>query len=274
MIIAIDLGGTKIRGGLVDGSSVRDIIQVPCKASGSEQDVLEQLYSLIDRLVSPEVTAIGVGVPSVVDAAAGIIYDVVAIPSWKEVHLKEILQAKYHIPVSVDNDCNCFAIGVVRYGEARGYEDAVCVTLGTGVGSGIVVGGRLYRGVNTGAGEIGCIPYLDKDYEYYCSSRFFEGKGTTGKDVAEAARKGDAEALSIMSEFGTHVGKLVKLILFAYDPQAIVLGGSISNAFDFFKGPMYRELDDFPYSKSVERLKIHRCQTDHIGLFGAAAICE
>lgn len=273
MIIAIDLGGTKIRAGLVEGTSVHDIIQVPCNASGSEQDVIDQLCSLIDKLMSPAVTAIGIGVPSVVDAARGIIYDVVAIPSWKEVHLKEILQDKYGLPVSVDNDCNCFALGVARYGEARGYDDAVCVTLGTGVGSGIIVGGRLYRGINTGAGEIGCVPYLDKDYEYYCSSRFFEGKGTTGKDVAQAAEAGDADALALMSEFGHHVGKLVELILFAYDPQAIVFGGSIANAFDFFSKSMYDELAGFPYSKSVAGLKIHRCETDHIGLFGAAAIC-
>ena len=274
MIIAIDLGGTKIRAGLVDGSSVHDIIQVPCNASGSEQDVLEQLYSLIDRLLSPEVTAIGVGVPSVVDAARGIIYDVVAIPSWKEVHLKEILQKRYGIPVCVDNDCNCFALGVARYGEARGYDDAVCVTLGTGVGSGIIIGGKLYRGVNTGAGEIGSAPYLDRDYEYYCSSRFFEGKGTTGKAASESAAGGDPAALAIMSEFGRHVGRLVELILFAYDPQAVVFGGSIANAFDLFSKSMYDELAGFPYSKSVAGLKIHRCQTDHIGLFGAAAICE
>lgn len=274
MIIAIDLGGTKIRAGLINDGNVSNILYEPCNAKGSEQDVIDQICGMIDSLMNPEVKAIGIGVPSVVDAEKGIIYDVVAIPSWKEVHLKEILEAKYGIPVSVDNDCNCFAIGVAKYGEARPFKNSVCVTLGTGVGSGIIIDHKLYRGSNTGAGEIGSIPYLDKDYEYYCSSRFFEGKGTTGKEMTVAAAKGDAYALAMMDEFGTHVGKLLQLILFAFDTDAVVLGGGIINNFDFFKDAMYRELQNFPYKKTLENFKVICCSMEHVGLFGAAAICE
>lgn len=274
MIIAIDLGGTKIRAGLINNGNVDKILYELCNAKGSEQDVIDQICGMIDSLMNPEVEAIGIGVPSVVDAEKGIIYDVVAIPSWKEVHLKEILEAKYGLPVSVDNDCNCFAIGVAKYGEAKPFKNSVCITLGTGVGAGIIIDHKLYRGSNTGAGEIGSIPYLDKDYEYYCSSRFFEGKGTTGKDVTIAAGKGDAEALSIMEEFGMHVGKLMQLVLFAYDTDAVVLGGGIINAFEYFKDSMMRELQNFPYAKALEKFQIIPTSMEYVGLFGAAAICE
>ncbi|MBQ0127288.1 MAG: ROK family protein [Bacteroidales bacterium] len=274
MIIAIDLGGTKIRAGLINNGNVDKILYELCNAKGSEQDVIDQICTMIDSLMNPEVKAIGIGVPSVVDAEKGIIYDVVAIPSWKEVHLKEILEAKYGLPVSVDNDCNCFAIGVARYGEAKPFTNSVCVTLGTGVGSGIIIDHKLYRGSNTGAGEIGSIPYLDRDYEYYCSSRFFEGKGTSGKEAAEAAAKGDEKALAIWKEFGMHVGKLLEMILFAFDTDAVVIGGSIANAFDLFKDAMLSELQNFPYGKALEKFKVMPSSMEYVGLFGAAAICE
>lgn len=274
MIIAIDLGGTKIRAGLISNGNVDKILYELCNAKGSEQDVIDQICAMIDSLMNPEVKAIGIGVPSVVDAEKGIIYDVVAIPSWKEVHLKEILEAKYGLPVCVDNDCNCFAIGVARYGEAKPFRNSVCITLGTGVGAGIIIDRKLYRGSNTGAGEIGNIPYLDKDYEYYCSSRFFVGKGTTGKDAAIAAGKGDEAALALWNEFGTHVGKLLELILFAYDTDAVIIGGSIVNAFDLFKDSMTGELQNFPYGKALEKFKVIPSSMEYVGLFGAAAICE
>lgn len=274
MIIAIDLGGTKIRAGLINDGNVDKILYELCNAKGTEQEVIDQICGMIDSLMNPEVKAIGIGVPSVVDAEKGIIYDVVAIPSWKEVHLKEILEAKYGLPVCVDNDCNCFAIGVARYGEAKPFKNSVCVTLGTGVGSGIIIDHKLYRGTNTGAGEIGSIPYLDKDYEYYCSSRFFVGKGTTGKDVTVKSRAGDPEALAIMDEFGTHVGKLLQLILFAYDTDAVVIGGGIAAAYDFFKDAMFKELQNFPYQKALEKFQVMPTSMEYVGLFGAAAICE
>lgn len=273
MVIAIDLGGTKIRAGLIDGNDISQILYEPCKADQAEEVVIDQLCGMIDTLMCPQVSAIGIGVPSVVDAAKGIVYDVVAIPSWKEVHLKEILEKKYGIPVSVDNDCNCFAIGVATFGEAKPFANSVCITLGTGVGAGIIVDHKLYRGTHTGAGEIGSIPYLDKDYEYYSSSRFFEGLGTTGKDVSIACSKGDEKALEIMRSFGTHVGKLMNMVLFAYDPDVIVLGGSICNAFDYFKDSMYAQIAEFPYRPIAESIKVIRTETEYVGLYGAAAIC-
>lgn len=274
MRIAIDLGGTNVRVASVlpDGQFGR-ILSEPCLATGSETEVLEQLYRLIDDLFCHEVDGIGIGVPSVVDTEKGIVYNVVGIPSWQEVHLKDLLEARYHVPAAVDNDCNCFALGVTRFGKDGPHKEAFCITLGTGVGGSLVVDGRLYRGRNAGAGEIGSIPYLDRDYEYYCSSRFFVGKGTTGKDTAIAAAAGDPSALAIMEEFGGHIGKLIQMIMFAYDPAVIILGGSISKAFSLYCEPMWKVIREFPYPKSVENLDLYSTDLDNPGILGAALLC-
>lgn len=274
MNIAIDLGGTSVRVSLVDGSKIVSLISEPCRADRPENEVLDHICSLIDRLFSTEVKAIGVGVPSVVDAEKGIVYDVVGIPSWKEVHLKEVLEEKYHVPAYINNDCNCFALGVSTYGEARGYSSAVCVTLGTGVGSSLVVNGSIYNGHNTGAGEIGCIQYLDKDYEYYCSSRFFTGKGTTGKDAAEKALANDSGAMSLWDEFGHNMGQLAMMIVYAYDPEIIVFGGSISTAWRLFEKSMRAELGKCIYPKSIERLKICPAGRLEMNILGASSLCD
>ena len=274
MRIAIDLGGTNVRVATVlPGGQVERIISEPCRSKGSEEEVLEHIFSLIDELMTPEVDGIGIGVPSVVDTDKGIVYNVVGIPSWKEVHLKDRLEERYHIPASVDNDCNCFALGVTSFGRGQGYREAFCVTLGTGVGGSLVIDGQLYRGRNAGAGEIGSIPYLDRDYEYYCSSRFFVGKGTSGKEAAVAAANGDPEALKIMDEFGGHVGKLVQMIMFAYDPAVIILGGSISKAYPLFCDAMWKEIKNFPYPKSVANLEIFQSEQVHAAFLGAANLC-
>ena len=274
MRIAIDLGGTNVRvASVVPGGKVVRVLVEPSLSTGSEGEVLEQLYRLIDDLMSPEVDGIGIGVPSVVDTERGIVYNVVGIPSWKEVHLKDLLEKRYHVRVAVDNDCNCFALGVTRFGKDGPHKEAFCATLGTGVGGSLIVDGRLYRGRNAGAGEIGSIPYLDKDYEYYCSSRFFVGKGTTGKDTAIAAAGGDPKALAIMDEFGSHIGKLVQMIMFAYDPSVIILGGSIAKAFPLYSEPMWRVINEFPYPKSVENLNLYATDLDHPGILGAALLC-
>src|SRR5258708_13812689 len=98
-VIGIDLGATNIRGAIVKNDDISEIISRRIPTKGTEEQVLEDVYSLIDALIDDGVKAIGIGVPSVVDVKLGIVYDVIHIPSWKEVHLKELLKTRYHIPV-------------------------------------------------------------------------------------------------------------------------------------------------------------------------------
>ena len=243
MKIAIDLGGTNMRVGLTDGATVVDTVIEPCPAKESEEVVLNQLKRQISQLMRPEVTGIGVGVPSVVDCEQGIVYNVANIPAWKEVHLKEALEREFGVPTAVNNDANCFALGVCRYGEGQGTNNMVGLTMGTGIGAGIIIDGKLYNGVNTGAGEIGSLPFKDADYEFYCSSRFFsELHGDTGVSFGMRAQAGDKEALAVWQEFGDNVGQLMKAVLFTYAPEAIIIGGGIASAFPLFEAPMRAQL--------------------------------
>jgi len=273
MKIGIDLGGTNVRVGVVHNGEIIKNISEPCRADRPEKEVLDHIISMIRQLKTDQIESIGIGVPSVVDAEQGIVYNVANIPSWVKVPLKAILEKEFNIPVAVNNDCNCFALGEYKFGEGIGYKDIVCVALGTGVGSGIITNGQLYNGQNTGAGEIGCLPYLQHDYEYYCGSAFFSKENNlTGKDAFLMGQNRDTEALKLWKEMGFHIGNLMKAILFTYDPQIIILGGSISNAYDFFSSAMYESMENFPYPETLERIRITVSRKENIALLGASEL--
>ena len=273
MKIGIDLGGTNMRVGLTDGATLVNSVIEPCPSKEAEEVVINQLKRQIAQLMSEEVTSIGVGVPSVVDCQQGIVYNVANIPSWKEVHLKEILEKEFNVPVAVNNDANCFALGVWKYGEGKGTKDMVGLTMGTGIGSGIIIDGKLYNGVNTGAGEIGSLPFKDADYEFYCSSRFFSDlHGDTGANFGKRAQAGDAEAVAVWKEFGQNVGELIKAVLFTYAPEAIIIGGGIASAFSLFEASMRASLESFPYPANVAATRIMPSTLPNAAILGAGAL--
>ena len=273
MKIGVDLGGTNVRAALVDGASIIRIEKASCPAKGTQEEVIEAIAALIETLICDEVISIGIGVPSVVDTAKGIVYNVANIPSWQEVHLKEIFEKRFGIPVHINNDANCFSLGESHFGQGRGYKDVVGITLGTGVGSGIIINGHLYEGRNAGAGEIGCLSYLDKDYESYCSTPFFVAHNTTGAELAAKAQAGDTEAQALWNEFGHHLGELVKAALFAYDPEAIIFGGGIAAGYPHFEAAMRKTVETFPF-ETAKDVKILFSTDGDMGLYGASVLDE
>ena len=271
MRIGVDLGGTNIRAALVDGTSIIKKTKAPCPAKGSCEEVLETVAGLISEVFCEGVESIGIGVPSVVDTRRGIVYNVANIPSWVEVHLKDILEERFGVTVKVNNDSNCFTLGESRFGKGKGFADMVGVTLGTGVGSGIIVNGNLYEGRNAGAGEVGCLYYLDKDYESYCSTPFFVSHNTTGAELAARAEAGDQDAIALWNEFGCHLGELVKAILFAYDPEAIVFGGGIAAGHPHFEKAMQERIQTFPYETGKD-VKVLFSEDGDMAIYGASAL--
>lgn len=272
MKIGIDLGGTNIRAGLIKGSEIVKINATPLQDKDDLESTLDQLIKVTRSVFNPEVTGIGIGVPSVVDVENGIVYDVVNIPSWKEVHLRDILNKEFDVPVFINNDVNCFVLGEKYFGFGKSYKNIVGIALGTGIGAGVLIDNKLYSGPNCGAGEIGYLPYKEHDLEYYCSSNFFEAiHNTKGHEVFEKAQNNDVEALKLWDEFGYNVGVALRSVMYAYDPEAIILGGSISKALPFFEKQMYAALNDTYFPKSVEKLKIFVSEMEHVSMLGAAA---
>ena len=272
-ILGLDLGGTNARAGLVRNQQLGQVSSIKINPNGSVDEVLAQICGLIDESKPENLDGIGIGVPSVVDIEKGIVYDVQNIPSWKEVPIKSIMQERYSTPTFVNNDANCFALGEKYFGKGVGYQSIIGLILGTGFGGGVIVDGKSYAGVNCGAGEFGMIPYLDSIYEHYCSGQFFTRNfQQTGEEVFQRAVRDEEEALKVWTEYGRHLGNGIKTILHAYDPEIIILGGSVRKALRFFEQSMWESIESFTYSNSLKRLKIEVSELDHIAILGAAAL--
>ena len=275
MTLGIDLGGTNLCLGLVETGIVKERISVPSfEPSATLDETLEYLAEQIAKVLTPQITKIGIGVPTVVDVHRGIVYEAANIPSWTEVHLKEFLEGRFGLPVSVNNDANCYAMGAYgKYPEDAKPESLVAMTLGTGLGIGIVDNGRLICGVNCGAGELGYLGYNGGCLEEFCSKQFFAKYNADSYELSLAAQAGDPEALKIFKEFGRHLGYAVSIVMFAYDPSHVVFGGGIANALPLIKDSIMEYLrENFPLSKSVDRLVIDAQTSIDTPILGASLI--
>jgi len=272
-ILGIDIGGTNFRVGLVNNDKLEKVESLPILKNGSQDAILEEIFTMIEKFIGEKIEGIGVGVPSVVDVEKGIVYEVQNIPSWKEVPLKDLLEKRYNVPTYINNDANCFAVGEKYFGKVKEYKNIVGLITGTGLGAGVIINNKLYSGVNCGAGEFGMIPFKDKIYEYYCCGQFFENEyKISGGELYKKAEAGDSSAIKIFLEYGANLGEAIKMIMYAVDPEFIVLGGSVSKSFKFYKDEMWKSIKNFAYSKSAEKIKIEVSETEHVAILGAAAL--
>ena len=271
--IGIDLGGTNIRGGLVNGRELKNIHSERINQKASAEEIVMQLFGVTEKLINDSVTAIGIGVPGLVDEERGIVFDVINIPSWTELPLKQLMEERFRIPVLINNDANCFAVGEYYFGKGVEGDSMVGLTIGTGLGSGIILKGKLYSGKTCGAGEFGMIDYLDHYIEYYASGQFFKNVyDVDGEIIFNKAQTGDATALKMYEEFGTHLGNAIKTILYALEVDKIILGGSVRHALPFFEQCMWERLKTFAYKRTIDNLKIEVSELANSGILGAAAL--
>ncbi len=272
-VIGVSISGKVLIAGKVKDGKIENSISKRINNKASEEEVLAEVFDIINQVNDDEVAGIGIGVPSLVDVEKGIVYKVQNIPSWREVHIKEILESHFNMKVYVNNDANCFAIGEMYFGKAAGYENSVGLILGAGVGAGIIFKGHLYWGTNCGAGEFGDIPYRDENYEFYLNDNYFDYKyGLSANTLIKRAGRKDKIALAIFEQYGYDLGNLIKTILFSVDPEIIVIGGSLSKAFDWFEKSMWEKINTFPYKHALGKLKIVATQQEDIAVLGAAAL--
>lgn len=273
VVIGVDLGGTNVQTIRLKNAVIEDIYRNDISAQADAEIILAQVKQAINEVMNEAVSAIGIGVPGLLDLQTGTVYDVVNILSWKEIPLKTILEKEYNIPVFINNDANCFALGEKYFGVGKNYDNLVGVIIGTGLGAGIIFNNELYNGANCAAGEFGMLPYLDYNYEYYVSGQFFKHfYQDTGKAFFEQAQKGETRALKIFQEFGKHLGKAIAAVFYTLDPQIIVLGGSVSKAFPFFKETMKQSLLQVGYQTAVKKLIIEVSREENIPALGSAAL--
>lgn len=272
-LIGVDLGGSYVRAGLVEANQLVKIVSRAIRSTGTEEEVLSDLTAVLDEVCHFEVEGLGLGIASVVDLETGIIYDVQNIPAWKEVPLKRILEARYQVPVYINNDANCFAAGEKYFGFGQSYNNFVGLIIGTGLGAGLIIDGKLYSGPNCGAGEFGMLPYLESNFERYASGQFFlKSHACSGMEFYQRAKAGQKEALQVFKDYGYHLGEAIKAIMYAVDPEAIILGGSVSQSYEFFKDSMLATISSFAYSPAVRRIEIKVSTTENIAILGAAAL--
>jgi glucokinase len=273
-VIGVIFGGKHLSAARIENGVIADIVHREVNNREAEEVILSEIIHTINSVYTDSVAGIGVGVPSLVDVKHGIVINPTNIPSWHKVHLKDILKEQFNVPVYINNDANCFALGEKYFGVAKDYENIAGITIATGFGVGIIINGKLYSGRNAGAGEFCSIPYRDHDYEYYCSTKYFEEKyGLKNEILLARAKKKDKIALAIYELFGMDLGNAIKTIMYALDPDAIVIGGIMAEAYDFYKEAMLKTVNSFIYKGTVKNIKIFKSTEANIPVYGAAALC-
>ncbi len=270
-VVGIDLGGTKMFGTVADlGGNVQDEIYVSWSENGN-CDNLKQLYQLIDRLLSAprpagqKIRGIGVGAPGVTLFEKGIVSWAPSL-GWRDLPLKQILNERYRLPVFVENDVNLAALGEYGFGAAKGATSLVCLAIGTGIGAGIVIDRKIYRGHNQSAGEIGYLPpdvsFLGRNYSGFGAlESIASGTGVaqrakkllqqlelpfqedlSAEDVFNAARDGTSWATQVVAETVDYLSFAVASISALIDPEVIVLGGGVARSADLLIPAMIERL--------------------------------
>ncbi len=274
-ILGLDIGGTGIKGGVLINGHLEDIRSIPTPANEDQEFILETIALFIESYLHHEIVGIGIGIPGLVNVKEGIVLGLANIPAFQHVELKKFLTERFGKPVFINNDANCFALGVHKFGVGRKFQNMVGITLGTGLGGGIVIHGNLYSGVNSAAGEWCSVSYLEHNFEHYCSGKFFDNYyNSKPKALAKQALAGDPVAIKAFDEFGHHLGELFKHILYTLAPEAIVLGGSIRKTYPLFKKSLHKTLSTFNYPTVLKNLQIILSELDETAIHGAVALVD
>jgi glucokinase len=290
--IGVDLGGTKILAGLVarDGEVIRR--HERSTPQDSQEHVLAELEAAVAELLDDSVAAVGFGVPSPIDQARGVVVRSVNVP-LQDASLRDWMQERFSIPVGLDNDASAAAIGEWRAGAGRDHDDLVMLTLGTGVGGGVISAGRPFRGWNGAGTELGhvVIVHDGRPCQGACTGRghleaYVSGTAVTAAAhevfgpsadahrVVRLANEGDVQARELLADVGRYLGSGIGSFVNVFGPQLVVLGGGFGiAAYDYLLGPaeevMRREALE-PMRSTVRLVKAELGTA--AGLIGAAFV--
>ena len=312
-LVGVDLGGTNIVAGALaeDGSDVLALRSEPTRADQGADAVVDRIVRMIDTVIAETIAhtgakrddmiGIGVGAPGPLDRERGI---VVTTPNlgWTNFPLRDVVAERTRLPVRIDNDANCATLGEWWLGAARGASNVIGMTIGTGIGGGIILGGRLYHGSSDVAGEIGHAT-IDitgrrcKCGNYGCLEAYASGpsiadrarEALTGDDclmvkmaggdpsritaatVYEAAKKGDDVALDVVRETSRFLGAGIANLLNIFNPEVVVIAGGVTQAGETLFAPLRREVRKRAFKPAVDACEIVPGVLVAAGVVGAVA---
>ena len=310
-VLTADLGGTKMVIALVspDGKIV-DRHRQPTLAKDGPETVIQRLYSSIDLLLDKnnilprQLDAMSLGIAGIIDTRNGIVDKAPNLPGWENLKLKDKIYDRYDVPVYILNESDAAALGEHRYGAGKGLKNIALITLGTGIGGGLVLDGKLFLGSSGSAFEIGHMVIKDNGPECGCGKngcletlasgtaigrearrRITEGetsmlldmvKGSieniTAEKVHEAAKQGDPFSLRILAGASHYLGLGIINLVSIINPEMIMVGGSVAQIGNLLLDPVRRMVKDKTFPLMVKNLKIVRARLgEDAGLVGAAA---
>lgn len=302
--VGVDLGGTYIKFALVSGNiRILQRRKLPTPQEGREAVVSQMERGIREVGKEIAICGIGIGTPGLVDSRKGVVRGFTNIKDWENVPLRDLLEERMDIPVFVDNDVNMMTWGEYRCGGGRGCRDIICLTLGTGVGGGIVINGRLYRGHSMCAGEIGHIPINVRGprcdcggiacMERYVGNAYIvertvgairKGKRSiipelvgrdlskiTPKIITDAADREDDLAREIWEETGTYIGVALAGLVNFLNPERIIIGGGVAKAGEWLFRPLRKTVEKRAMSLPAREVQILPAQLgEDAGVIGAA----
>ncbi len=274
LYIGVDIGGTSIVAARFSASEMIEKAEVPTGAERPAEKIMESLYEAIAKVMTKEVVGIGIGMPGFMNAETGEILQINNIPSFNGFFIKPRVEEHFKLPAFQSNDANCFALGETYYGAGKKYNNLVGITLGTGLGGGIILNRKIHTGLMGGAGELGCVPFHGGMVEDISSAALFKNKyNTTGAEMYKRAKAGDKQALAVFEELATNIGEMIRMVMFILAPEAFVIGGSVANSWDLLEKPLRKEVDKFLVPMISNKVELVRAELDNAGLYGAAALC-
>ena len=291
-IAAIDIGGTKIALGLSDTEGRAPAFRrFPTRLSDGPHGVMRTALGELERMARDEgarLLAVGVGCGGPLDRVRGTILSPPNLPGWDEFPVVRIIEDRLGVSVALDNDANAAALGEHEYGAGRGLRHLVYMTISTGIGGGLIIGGRLVHGVGDAAGEVGhmvvepagplCLCGARGCLEALCSGTSIarraaeriragagpslllkEGgrpEGITARAVAEAVLLGDALAREVWDETVEYLARGLSNVIATLAPEAVILGGGVSTAGELLLAPLRRRVGELVRIMPVERVRI------------------
>ena len=305
--IGVDLGGTKMLVGVLDGTEA--VWESREASTGqSEDELVELLVREVTeaREARPDATAVGLGIPATIDQSKGVAISAVNLP-LSDLPLRDLVSEKVGLPVFLDNDANVAALAEYLYGAGRGADDMVMLTIGTGIGGGLVLGGELYRG-STGAGaelghtviqadgppcqgncpNHGCVEALasgtalgreglaaaESAPDSALGKALAEGKEVDGRLITEAALAGDETAAAVFDLIGGRLGVACSSFANIFQPAAIVVGGGVIAAGDLLLEPARREVRERALDPMNQTPILEATLGNDAGMIGAAALAR